>query len=220
MTLEVDNIELHFKTKRILYGIYLKAESGKITSLIGRNGCSKTSLLKIVFGSLDPKSKSIRIDGTPQPKPLFLSNQIAYLPQHRLLPKSIKTRTAFKLFNCDFNGFTNRFTAFDKYYNYRVSELSSGERKVMETYLILFSGKRIILLDEPFSFVAPIYVEIFKRLMLEQKKDSLIMVTDHFYHDVLAISDTTYCLKNGCSKPMSSREGLEQEGYLINHKRG
>lgn len=62
MFLEIDNIELYFKNKRILNGIYLKAETGKTTGILGRNGCGKSSLLDIVFDNLKPKYKLIRID--------------------------------------------------------------------------------------------------------------------------------------------------------------
>jgi len=52
---ELDNVELYFKNKRILNGIYLKAETGKVTAILGENGCGKSSLLNIAFGNLKPK---------------------------------------------------------------------------------------------------------------------------------------------------------------------
>jgi len=48
MILELDNVELFFKNKRILNGIYLNAETGKITRILGSDGCGKTSLLEII----------------------------------------------------------------------------------------------------------------------------------------------------------------------------
>ena len=64
MIFEIDNVELYFNKKRILNGIYLKAETGKITGLLGSNGSEKSSLLEIAFGNLKPKYKLIRIDKT------------------------------------------------------------------------------------------------------------------------------------------------------------
>ena len=49
MVLEADNIELYFDSKRILYGIYVKAESGKITGLIGRNGSGKNKTGRVIM---------------------------------------------------------------------------------------------------------------------------------------------------------------------------
>ena len=214
MILEADNIELSFDNKKILYGVYLKAETGKITGILGRNGCGKTSLLRIIFGDLNAKYKNIRINSTYQKKDLYKTDLIAYLPQHRLLPQNIKLSKAFKLFNVAWNNFTELFESFQKYDTTSIDKVSSGELRVIETYLILNSNKKIILLDEPFSFIAPIYVEKFKVIIAEKKKKSAIIISDHFYRDILDISDTVYFIKNGYSKMITSKEDLENEGYI------
>lgn len=219
MILEVDNIELNFGAKRILSGIYLRAEQGKVTGILGRNGSGKTSLLKIVFGCLSPKYKSVRIDGKVIQKDLFLTNKAAYLPQHQLLPKSMKLQTAFHLFSSDWNQFKNEFESFKVYQNPIIGELSSGEIKVMETYLILNQNKEIILLDEPFSFVSPLYIEKIKSMIAARKKNSTIIITDHFYKDILEVSDSIYFLSNGHSKLIQGVEDLENEGYLMPNSR-
>ena len=214
MILEIDNIELSFDTKRILYGIYLKAETGCVTGILGRNGSGKTSLLRVLFGDLSPKYKNIRINGTFQKRRLFKTNKVAYLPQHQLLPNNLKLRDAFKLFETAWTDFTHHFSSFEKYIHSRIKDLSSGERRVVEAYLVLSSKKEIILLDEPFSFVAPLYVEKFKFLIQKTKKVKTIIVTDHFYRDILDVSDNIYFLKNGYSKLIRSKDELEDEGYL------
>jgi ABC-type lipopolysaccharide export system ATPase subunit len=106
------------------------------------------------------------------------------------------------------------FDSFKIHEKSKSNQLSWGELRVIETYLVLNSGKEIILLDEPFSFIAPLYIEKFKILLLEKKKQSVIMITDHFYRDILKVSDTIYFLKNGSSKQIKYREELETEGYL------
>ena len=214
MILEADSIELSFDDKKILYGVYLKAEKGKITGVLGRNGSGKTCLLRIIFGDLMPKYKSIRLNGKHFQKPIFTTNKIAYLPQHKLLPNSISLKKAFNLFNQNWIEFINHFESFSRYNNSKCNQLSSGELRVVETYLILNSDKEIIMLDEPFSFIAPLYVEKFKTLIQEKKHKSAIVVTDHFYHQILDISDSIYFLKDGYSKLINSKEDLENEGYL------
>lgn len=214
MILEIDNIELSFDQKKILYGIYLKAETGKTTGVLGRNGSGKTCLLRILFGELKPKYKSIRINGKPKKRSLYLENKIAYLPQHQLLPTGMKLLKATKLFNSNWMTFIEIFPSFEKYRNTKTNKISSGELRVLETYLILNSGKEIILLDEPFSFIAPLYVQKIKALIKEKNKKSAIIITDHFYRDIIEISDTIYLLKEGYSKLISSKEELENEGYL------
>lgn len=214
MILEVDNVALSFADKKILYGIYLKAETGKITGILGRNGSGKTSLLRIIFGDLNPKYKNIRLNGNYQKNKLFSTNSIAYLPQHQLLPNNITLLTAFKLFNLNWNSFIIIFDAFKAYKKTNTSQLSSGELRIVETYLILNSKKKIILLDEPFSFIAPIYIERIKNLIATKKNESILIITDHFYNEIIEISDAIYFLKNGCSKLIHSTKDLENQGYL------
>ena len=214
MIIEIDNIELNFGSDRILYGVYLKGELGKVTGILGRNCSGKTCLLKIIFGSLNPKYKTIRINGKHQRKALFRNIDIAYLPQHQLFPKALKLATAFAFFSLDWEDFVNEFDAFKIYRNAKTNELSSGELRVVETYLILNSKKSILLLDEPFSFIAPLYVEKFKELINKRKKESIIIITDHFYRDILDVSETVYLLKNGYSKMIRTKTELENEGYI------
>ena len=84
MILEVDNIELNFDQTSILQGIYLKAETQKVTCILGRNGCGKSSLLKIIFGSLKAKYSLVRLNKNPITKKFFQTGLVNYLPQHHL----------------------------------------------------------------------------------------------------------------------------------------
>jgi len=214
MVLEADNIELSFDNKRILYGVYLKTQTGKVTGILGSNGSGKTCLLQIIFGSLNSKYSNIRINKAHQKKKLFQTNMVAYLPQHSLLPKTIRLSAAFKLFNVNWTKFIITFESFEIYKNSRANKLSAGELRVIETYLVLFSKKEIIMLDEPFSFIAPLYVEKFKKLIQEKREKSAVIITDHFYRDILDVSDSVYFLKNGYSKLIRTKEDLEDEGYI------
>ncbi len=218
MVLEVDNIELSFNNKKILSGIYLKAETGKVTGILGRNGCGKSCLLEIIFGNLKSKYSNIRIDRKKNNKTLYSYNNVAYLPQYQLLLKALKLKTIFKLFDQEWEDFVLLFNHFEIYKNSKIEELSSGEVRIVETYLIVCSQKKIILLDEPFSFIAPIYVEKIRALIEEEKKKKIIIITDHFYNEILEMSDTLYLLKNGYSKQIKNRNDLLQEGYLLTNR--
>lgn len=214
MVLEVDNIELNYGTKKILSGIYVNAKKGKVTGILGRNGSGKSSLLNSIFGSLKPKYISVRIDGKNIRKKLFLTKLVAYLPQHRLLPRDMKIKTAFALFEADWKEFVQLFESFKIYEHEHANKLSGGELRLLETYLIVKSNKNILLLDEPFSHIAPVYVQRIKSIIQEEKKQKVIVITDHLYEDILGISDTVYFLKNGCSKQIGTISDLENEGYV------
>ena len=214
MIVEIDNIELSFKQRRILYGVYLKAETGKITGILGRNGSGKTSLIQILFGTLTAKYSNIRIDGNHLKKELYKTGIAAYLPQHQLLPSNLKLNKVFSLFDSDWNSFTTLFPSFKKYEKTIVNKLSSGERRVIETYLTIDSNKKITLLDEPFSFIAPVYVERIKQLIKVKSKNKVIILTDHFYREIIEMSDSVYLLKEGRSRQIHSETDLKTMGYI------
>ncbi|MEP1489148.1 MAG: ABC transporter ATP-binding protein [Algibacter sp.] len=214
MIFEIDNIELYFKEKRILNGVYLKAETGNVTGILGSNGCGKTSLLKILFGDLKPKYKLIRIDSKPILKPFYQTKLISYLPQHNFIPNNLKIKKAFSLFNVNWNDFITLFKPFEIYEYLNFNKLSGGERRLIEAYLIIKNNSKIALLDEPFSHLAPLHIDAIKSLIEEEKHNKAIIITDHMYRHIIDSSDVIYLLKNGCSKLIDDIKELEDYKYL------
>jgi ABC-type multidrug transport system ATPase subunit len=212
--LEIDNVELYFKNKTILNGIYLKAETGKVTGILGSNGCGKSCLLQIIFGSLKPKYKLVRLDHTPILKPLYLTNLVKYLPQHSLVPKNLSLKQIFKLYQVDWLEFSNMFLEFSHCETYKVGEFSGGQIRLIETYIILKSSSKIVLLDEPFSHLAPLHIEKISALIDEEKAKKAIIITDHFYRNIIEASDEIYLLKNGATKLIDDLLELEDYKYL------
>lgn len=214
MTLEIDNVELYFSSKRVLNGVYLKGETESVTGILGSNGSGKSCLLNIIFGSLKPKYKLIRIDGKPILRSLYLTRKISYLPQHHFIPNQTKISTAFKLYKVDWSAFIAIFPQFEIFKNKRFNRLSGGERRVIEIYLTLNKKGEIILLDEPFNGVAPLYIETIKTLINHEKRHKIIVLTDHRYHEVIDVSDTIYLIKNGCTKLINDLSELKDYKYL------
>ncbi len=214
MIFEIDNIELNYSETRILNGIYLKLETGTVTGILGRNGCGKSSLLQIIFGSLSPKYKLIKIDGIRQSSPLYKKDIAKLLPQETWLPHHLTVIKIFELFRVSWSSFIASFAMFEKQSNIKFGNLSGGEQRVIETYLILKSKAKLVLLDEPFSQIAPIYVNLFKEVIVQEKKDKAILITDHMYEHILSCSDSLYLLKNGCTKLIENISELEDYQYL------
>lgn len=214
MIFEIDNIELDFGKKRILSGIYLKAETGKITGIVGANGTGKSSLMNIIFGNLKPTQKLIRIDSKTYLKPLFTSGLVKYLPQHSVIPTYLQLEKAFKLYKVDWNEFVSFFPDFSKCEKSRPDELSGGQQRVFETYLTVKSPSQLLLLDEPFTQLSPLNIERFKVFLSEEKKKKAIVITDHMYRHILDTADELYLLKNCCSKYIKHPRELEDYRYL------
>ncbi len=211
--LEADSILLEIESKRILQSVYIKSETGKITGLLGRNGTGKSSLMKIIFGELDSRDKSVRINGRPIYGSNRLSADMHYLPQCDLIPKSFSVQRVFKDFDLDFTDFLNFFPDFEKYYNSMLKYLSGGERRIVEIYVILVSKSKFCMLDEPFSQVMPLHVETVKKLILNESANKGIILTDHLYTNIVDIADYLYVINEGKVYLTSDTQDLESLGY-------
>ncbi|AEI51486.1 ATP-binding cassette domain-containing protein [Runella slithyformis] len=211
--LEADSIELSYGERKILQSIYLKIPFGEVTAILGRNGCGKSSLLQIIFGTLTPAFKSVRWDKIYIECPYREQSLVRYLPQHPLTSSSMRVHNVF-----DWYGSSVGDTMKEKWQgvkNKRFGELSGGERRFWETLLILFSPVQYILLDEPFSHLSPVYVEQLKDLIIAQKSQKGILITDHLYRDVLDIADHTYFLQNGTTYLLADPvQELTDRGYI------
>lgn len=213
-TLEIDSVDLSFGERRILSNVYLRLDTGKVTALLGRNGCGKSCLMRVLFDDLKPTFKSIRVDSIWHKR---LSNyQVLYLPQSNSVPKGMKVSRLFGDFNVSFNDFIQYFPEFSPSINRRVGELSTGERRIMELFVILKADSQFAMLDEPFSQVMPLHVEVIKSLILQQKQHKGILLTDHMYRNVIDIADSLYVINNETVYLTKSNEDLIKHGYLIN----
>ncbi|MCH4821659.1 ABC transporter ATP-binding protein [Gramella lutea] len=215
MIFELDNVELSFSGKDVLYGVYIKAETGKITGILGSNGCGKTSLLRIFFGNLKCNNKLVRIDQKSTLKDLYTFEKVKFLPQNDLLPNNISLNRLFRIYKVSWSGFLSKFPDFKNYRKSKMSELSGGEKRVISIWLTLKSDSNLILLDEPFTHLSPLNIEIIKKELVLEKKNKAIILTDHLYRHLLEITDDLYFIQDGCSKEIKDPEKLKEIGYAV-----
>ena len=211
-TLEADGIQLSFNGRNILSDIYLKAETGKITGLLGRNGEGKTCLMKIMYGSLAAE-KSIRIDNISWPYPFKQHGLLCYLPQFNFIPKSLSLKRIFKDFDTDYGLFQQRFPEFTPKYQTPAGKLSGGELRLVELYAIVMSATLFAILDEPFTHLNPVQTEEVKKLLAAEKLNKGLIITDHMYRHVIDVCDSLYILANGKTHLSKNAEDIERLGY-------
>ena len=106
------------------------------------------------------------------------------------------------------------FPLFEKLFGTKIYAMSGGERRILECYLILRSPTRFILLDEPFSQVAPLHVSALKRLILQERASKGILLTDHMHRHVTDLADRLYVMADGRAYLAQGEEDLVRYGYL------
>ena len=197
MRLEADSIWLEYGQHRILQNIYVRVDVGQVVGLLGRNGYGKSSLLEIIYGTRSAQNRSVRINGHYVDKLYQRPNTIAFLPQKSFIPGTLLISEVFALYGSSVTTATEFFPELTDMLPHRFDQLSGGQQRLIETVLVLTSPADFVLLDEPFSNVMPLHVETLKVLISIVKHQKGILLTDHYYRDVLDISDTVYLLTSG-----------------------
>lgn len=214
LTLKVDSVQLSFNDRKILQGVYLECCRGQIVGLLGRNGSGKSSLLKVIFGTLTPSYKYVSIDNRFIDKG-YIGNRIAYLPQHNYLPRGIKIKSLARVL-VDPPAW-DEFAELPIYQDHchkTAGELSGGELRILETLLILYNKAGFILLDEPFTHISPVQAEFFKPLLKSCAQRKGIIITDHQYDNVLDVSHKVMILEDGYINPINHVDELVTYHYL------
>ena len=213
-TLKADSIELAFDGRKILRDVHLSCKQGEVIGLLGRNGCGKSSLLKIIFGTLTAAHRYVSINDQFIHKG-YHDNRIAYLPQHNYLPTGIRLDRLAKILvdPVSWNDFVE-LPIYQQNSNKTAGQVSGGELRQLETMMIIHSRADFILLDEPFTHISPIQADAFKPIIRACAKRKGIIVTDHQYYNILEVSDKVILLNNGCTKHIIDNEELVTYGYL------
>jgi len=215
--LEVFNLSKSFGETNILNTIEFTCGTGDIIGLFGRNGSGKSTLLKVLFGTLKADSISIRMnDQVILPKAIITSGKVGYLPQDSFLPKELSVRRIIPMFYSNSNDQDLIFGApfVHRFDTKKVGQLSLGQLRYLELLLVGNLEHPFLLLDEPFSMIEPLYKDAIKTLLKKLTVYKGIIITDHYYEDVLDITTNNYLLKNTKLIEVKSKEALVNMDYL------
>lgn len=167
MLLELQNVHGGYGKKEIVKGVDCHADHGDILCLAGPNGCGKTTLFRLILGSLPLSAGHIFIDGTDIQtlSPKERANLIAYIPQYHTpifsytaldvvlmgrashfsafeMPKSIDRQAAFDALEK-----VNALHLANQSY----TSLSGGQRQLILIARAICQSAKILIMDEPAS---------------------------------------------------------------------
>ncbi|MBO5634567.1 MAG: ATP-binding cassette domain-containing protein [Bacteroidales bacterium] len=209
----VDSVVVRFGQKTVLSGGYITSTTGRVTGLLGRNGAGKSCMFRALMGGLRVENVMVSIDEKPVDR-RTIGRLIKYLPQGQLLPESVKLHRAFELYGVNYWKFVNMFPKYSRLYDSAIWELSGGEARLAELFLILMSEAPFYILDEPFSQIDPLHVEAVKQIIRDRSEDHGIIVTDHNYDAISTVTDDLFVIADGYTFPVTNRDDLTRHGYL------
>lgn len=215
--LEIKNLNKSFKGNQILKNLGFTFCTNEINVIFGRNGSGKSTLLKIIYGTLKSESLELKINGEfIKNNNVILDNRIGYLPQDNFLPKSLKVSEVIAMYFTEADKqdkvfYTPRINTIQ---NRKIGQLSLGEKRYLEIVLLGNLDHKFLLLDEPFSMIEPLFIEIIKDFLNNLKKTKGIILTDHYYNDAIEIADKIFLIKEGSKITINERKDLIDHGYL------
>jgi len=215
--LEITDLNKSYGKKTILKNIGLECKTGEIIGIFGRNGTGKSTLLKLIFGTVKADTILIKINSEIiSQKAIIPSKKIAYLPQDTFLPKEQKVREIIPFFfpngdDQDKIFYSPQVSSFEKI---KVGKLSLGQLRYLELLIIGNLNHPFLMLDEPFSMIEPIYKDVIKNLLLRLKESKGIILTDHYYNDVLEITNKNFVLKDTEKIEIMGKNDLVKYEYL------
>lgn len=213
--MEVNNIEFSYGKQKVLDGISFKIQKGKITTIIGANGCGKSTLFNVMTKNLKPQKGSVLLNKINIEKISLkcFAREVSIVHQYNTAPDDISVeslveygRLAYKKF-CKSNKdedekyilWALQATGIYELKSKNISHLSGGQQQRVWLAMALAQNTKFLFLDEPTTYLDIKYqieiLRLIKKLNMDYKI-TIIMVL-HDINQALYYSDNIIALKNG-----------------------
>lgn len=186
--LKVENVTKYYGDLKAVDNLSFEVEDGCIFGLLGLNGAGKTTTFRMIMGLIDDYTGSITLDG--KKIDYSMTDKIGFLTEERSLLTKMTVVEQVKFYailkNMKEEDIVKRLDYYlDKFgiseYKYKkIKELSKGNQQKIQFITSIIHEPKLLILDEPFSGLDPINVELFKKEILELKeKGTSIIFSSH-----------------------------------------
>lgn len=214
MLLELEDVRGGYGSGDVVKGVSCSACAGEILCLVGPNGCGKTTLFRLMLGSLPLSGGKIQIDGRDIGKlsPRELANLIAYIPQYHApvfsytvlevvlmgrashfssfeLPKAVDREAAFEALEK-----VNALHLANKKY----TALSGGQRQLILIARAICQSAKVFVMDEPAANLDYANHQLLMKVIRDlAEKGYCIVISTHSPEHPFAIGSKVLLMKEG-----------------------
>jgi ABC-type lipopolysaccharide export system ATPase subunit len=169
--------------------------------------------MKIITGELRAEQQFIRIDDRMLTERYRHSYDVAYMPQYHFIPGFLTIRHILSDYGVAPDDLIEYFPEFTGRLRHLAGELSGGERRLLEFFIVVRSNAKFVILDEPFSHVMPVHIEVMSQIIKAEARHKGILMSDHLFRELIDICDDIYLVENSHVRHLASPQELVRWGY-------
>ncbi|CAB3754963.1 MULTISPECIES: ABC transporter ATP-binding protein [Burkholderia] len=230
--LRAEGLHVRLGARVVLDNLSVGFEAGRITALCGPNGCGKSTLLRSLGGLIKPSAGRVWLDGRPLGEfaPRERAQRLAMLAQNPLVPEGMLVEELVATGRYCYTGIAARPGADDRDAVERaierthlhalrkrdLAELSGGERQRAFIAMALAQGGRVLLLDEPTTFLDIHHqVDVLKLIRdLAREMGLTVVWVLHDLNQAAAFSDEIMLMRDGAIRARGEPDAIMQPDVL------
>ena len=213
----VENLTFSYPNvkKEALLDINFSVFSGEFVTVCGKSGCGKTTLLRLLKTSLAPYGE-LKGNIFFKNKPIadsdmrIQSAEIGFVmqnPDNQIVTDKVWHELAFGLESLGYENNEIRtrvaemasFFGIEEWFHKKVTELSGGQKQLLNLASIMVMQPSVLILDEPTSQLDPIAAQEFLRTLekINRELGTTVIMTEHRLEDAFSISDRVIVMDSG-----------------------
>jgi ABC-2 type transport system ATP-binding protein len=204
--LEVRDVVKTYDGRNVVNRVSFDVRPGEIFALLGPNGAGKTTLIRMITDILKPDSGTITLEGRPVGG--GFKHQISYLPEERGLYRRVPVLDALAYYG-RLRGLSGRDArteaatllervGLEEWMAKQVQALSKGMQQKVQLCTALIGSPRLMILDEPFSGLDPLNVQLLEDVLRERRAAGVtVLLSTHQMNKVEEQCDRALMLNRG-----------------------
>ena len=223
-TLILEHVTKRFGDFTAVDDLSVQVHRGRVFGLIGPNGAGKTTTIRMIVNITVPDSGTVELFG--QPMSTKLQDRIGYLPEERGLYRKMKVGEQLRFFaelkglrGKDADERINNWLAklqLTAWKNKPAKDLSKGMQQKVQFITAVIHDPDLLILDEPFSGLDPVNVELMKQTILEKKAEGKTIILSTHQMEIAEKLCDDVCMINRSHKVLDGKLREIRRSFSLN----